>query len=314
MPTRAEQLLTQLSAEANEIADAIEKRQGALHRSIALAERDLFDRFLSQIVGDLSFTGGIVDNSVPNLLILYRIDRVFDLWQSEVMNTEMRGFVASLFEIADMTGAYYKELAVESVLESIAANNTRLRAALGIAEDGAVVRGSLLWGIANTAPVRQEARTVLLSAIQSGQTLKQLTKTIREFAVGRPKEDGAVNKFFNSRASGYAYDLFNQVAEIKNEQYRDSLDLRFFIYVGDVIKDSRPFCVKKAGKVFATIEADTEWPDDPSLPGKKSGIPYTPRIDRGRWNCRHRIRYISREMAVQLDPAKVRQIEESYEL
>jgi hypothetical protein len=82
--------------------------------------------------------------------------------------------------------------------------------------------------------------------------------------------------------------------------------------VGDVIKDSRTFCIKKAGKVFAVIEADTEWPTDPDLIGKGSGIPYTPRIDRGRWNCRHRIRYISEELAKKLDPKKVAQIEQSY--
>jgi hypothetical protein len=69
----------------------------------------------------------------------------------------------------------------------------------------------------------------------------------------------------------YTYDLFNQVQEAKNQQFAKELDLTWFLYVGDVISDSRDFCRKKAGKVFATMEALNEWPKDRDLPGKKSG-------------------------------------------
>ena len=121
-------------------------------------------------------------------------------------------------------------------------------------------------------------------------------------------ECGKLTSFWH----GNAYDLFNQAAEIKNEQFRAALKLHWFIYAGDIIKDSRAFCIAKAGKVFADVEADTEWPNDPNLIAKNSGIPYTPRVDRGRMNCRHRIRYITRELAVQLDKKKVELIESKY--
>lgn len=85
-----------------------------------------------------------------------------------------------------------------------------------------------------------------------------------------------------------------------------------YLYVGDVIKDSRTFCRKKAGRIFAIQEADAEWPNDRDLIGRGSAIPYTPRIDRGRWNCRHRIRYITEEMAEKIDPAKVARIKQKY--
>ena len=50
----------------------------------------------------------------------------------------------------------------------------------------------------------------------------------------------------------------------------------------------------------------------PDLIGKGSGIPYVPLVQRGKWNCRHRIRYISEEIAMRLDADKVKAVKEKY--
>lgn len=312
MAESAAQLLARLSKDAQEIADAIERRQSSLSSSVSRAERDLFLRLIDEVFSDLEFSNGAIVNSIPNYLLLYRIDEVFDAWQTEVMNPLMRGFVQDLLAIADMTGMYYKDFAAEKVINDIATSNELLRAALGIDARGNMIKGGMISDISKITSVRQQAKMLFLQEIQSGGTLKQLNQTIKDFVRGKSGQSGAINTNFNSRASGYAYDLFNKVAEIKNEQFRENLGLNWFIYVGVPVKDSRHFCLKKKGKVFAVIEADTEWPDDPDLPGKNSGIPYTPRIDRGRWNCTDRIRYISEDLALRLDPKKVEQIRQSY--
>ena len=312
MAESAAQLLARLSKDAQEIADAIERRQSSLSSSVSRAERDLFLRLIDEVFSDLEFSNGAIVNSIPNYLLLYRIDEVFDAWQTEVMNPLMRGFVQDLIAIADMTGMYYKDFAAEKIVNDIATSNELLRASLGIDARGNMIKGGMISDISKIPSVRQQAKMLFLQELQSGGTLKQLNATVKDFIHGHAKQPGAINANFNSKASGYAYDLFNKVAEIKNEQFRENLDLQYFIYVGGIIHDSRPFCIKKAGKVFAVIEADTEWPGDPDLPGKTSGIPYTPRIDRGRWNCRHRIRYITEELAFKIDPKKVEQIRQSY--
>jgi hypothetical protein len=165
-----------------------------------------------------------------------------------------------------------------------------------------------LWDVSNAAPVRDGLKNVILKGIQSGATLREFTAQIKDYVTGTPGTAGRLRTHYRT----YAYDLFNQVQEAKNEQFRRGLDLQWFLYVGDVIADSRVFCQKKAGRIFAVIEADTEWPKDPDLIGRSSGIPYNPRIDRGRWNCRHRIRYITEEMAEQIDAAKVKRIKQKY--
>jgi hypothetical protein len=151
---------------------------------------------------------------------------------------------------------------------------------------------------------------MIVRAIILGQAVRDFISSLRTYIIGTKEQDGRLLKYWKTNA----FDLFDQAAEIENRRISEKLDLRWFIYVGDIVRDSRAFCIKKAGKVFASIEADTEWPKDPDLIGKNSGIPYTPRIDRGRWNCRHRIRYISEELAVQIDPKKVSIIKKKYKI
>jgi len=305
-------LLTDLSKQAEQIQAAIDSRQESLGMDVSKAERELFLRLLDDIFSQLDFENGAIANNTGNYLLLTRLDNAFKVWQNEVMNPVMANFVKDLFAIAEMTGIYYQDYAAEKIINDIATSNELLRAALGIDSKGNLIKGSILADISGVPTVKQEAKALFLQSVTSNQTFKELTKTFKDFIKGKEGNKGAINTYFNSRASGFAYDLFNKVAEVKNEQFRENLGLQYFIYVGDVIKDSRTFCIKKAGKVFAVIEADTEWPTDPDLIGKGSGIPYTPRIDRGRWNCRHRIRYISEELAKKLDPKKVAQIEQSY--
>lgn len=55
-----------------------------------------------------------------------------------------------------------------------------------------------------------------------------------------------------------------------------------WMYYGDVIRDSRPFCAEHAGQTFTTDEIYKLWETD--WKGKSSGDPF---IVRGGYNCRH---------------------------
>ncbi len=308
MPNRAEKILSRLSQKADAITDAIDTRQMALDRSLTRSERELFELLRAELFGLLQFDGKKLANSRENLLLLAQIDFIFEQWQREFQTRVLRDYVAGLIAVTQLTGEMYRGMAAEQVFDSIASDNATLRAAIGIDQNGNVIPGTVLYDVSQAAQVRQDVKNVVLNAIKQEQTLGAFQATLRNFVVSTPAATGRLTRYWRT----YAYDVFNQAAEIKNEQFRRGLDLEWFIYVGDVIKDSREFCRKKAGRVFAVEEADAEWPKDPDLIGKTSGIPYTPRIDRGRWNCRHRIRYITEETARQIDASKVDRIKAKY--
>ena len=122
---------------------------------------------------------------------------------------------------------------------------------------------------------------------------------MQEIVVGTQVRDGALEKYYKQ----FAYDTFNQTDAAINKHYADSLDLKWFIYQGSLIDTSRPFCVKRAGKVFNTEETD-KWKCDPDLIGKPKGKKcddsYNPLIERGRYNCRHTLRYITEDLACEM--------------
>ena len=65
--------------------------------------------------------------------------------------------------------------------------------------------------------------------------------------------------------------------------------LTMFLYYGNVIKTSRPFCIDRAGKIFSRKEIDS-W-NEITWQGK-SGPPLT---YRGGWNCRHHWHPVKKE-------------------
>lgn len=308
MPTESEKLLSRLKKKADTITDAIDRGQRNLDKELQAMERVLFLALQDELFGQLKTEGGKLVMSRENLLLLLRVDASFNIWLREFQTGIVRDFAAQLLSIAALTGKMYTDMGAEALVREIAEDNAMLRAAIGIDADGLVIPGTILYDVSTVAQVRQDVKNVVLQAIKQQQTLREFSTTLRDYVVSTPDADGRLKKYWRT----YAYDLFNQSTEIKNEQFRRGLDLQWFIYVGDVIKDSREFCRKKAGNVFSVVEADTEWPNDKDLIGKGSGIPYTPRIDRGRWNCRHRIRYISEEMAVTLNANKVKRIQGKY--
>jgi len=104
------------------------------------------------------------------------------------------------------------------------------------------------------------------------------------------------------------YDTYAQFDRATNKEFATRLDLKFFIYSGGLIETSRKFCMKRDGKLFSTKEAERTFSKDPTLPrtvserGSGALIGYNAVIDMGRWNCRHLARYVSKEMAMELDP------------
>ena len=63
----------------------------------------------------------------------------------------------------------------------------------------------------------------------------------------------------------------------------DEAGLNHYLYYGDIIGDSRDFCINNRGKIFSEEEARDKWASE-SWKGKSTTDPFT---SRGGYNCRH---------------------------
>jgi len=301
----AKEIIQQSEAAAEKISEAIDKATAQTERDVLAMQKALFDLIRDEILPRLSTQDGQIQPSRANLVAVSFLDAIFETWKRNEAARATGEFVRRLLSTAQLVAGYYT---TEENAEQLATDTTFLQSALGVDSSGNVQAGSIIGGILAAGQVLESIKRSIVSAITGGQPIRQFLSDMRAYITGTDQADGVVFRHWK----GNALDLFNTATEIQNDQVRQGLGLGWFLYAGDVIKDSREFCIKKAGKVFAVVEADKEWPKDPDLIGKTSGIPYTPRIDRGRWNCRHRIRYISEELAVQIDPKKVNFVKKKY--
>ena len=301
----AREIIQQSEAAAEKISDAIDKATEQTEKDVLAMQKALFELIRDEILPRLRTENGQIQPSRANLVAVSFIDAIFEGWKRNEAAVATGDFVRRLLSTAQLVGTYYT---AEENADQLAADTTFLQSALGVDGSGNVQAGSIIGGILAAGQVLENIKRSIVAAITGGQPIRQFLSDMRAYITGTTQTDGVVLRHWKSNA----LDLFNTATEIQNDQVRQGLGLGWFLYAGDVIKDSREFCIKKAGKVFAVVEADKEWPKDPDLIRKTSGIPYTPRIDRGRWNCRHRVRYISEELAVQIDPKRVNFVKKKY--
>jgi hypothetical protein len=271
--------------------------QDSLERKLRLAEASLLRRIIADVLPKLGQVNGKLQSGARNLAKANLIERVFDELGRDETNVVLREFADALLGIAGKDAAYYLATGNDAAkVTAIAKDLSIIRSVIGIDEKGVLATDGFLYRLGRTDLVREQLKQYVLTAIGTRQSLNTFTKGVKELIRGNAETNGALVGYWQS----YAYDTFSRVREVSNQHFKQELGLRQFVYTGGVILSSRVFCRKKNGKVFSDEEAENNWPHDPDLIDKKHVLSYHPLIDRGRYNCRHFLMYISDERAAEM--------------
>ena len=260
-------------------------------------QRSLTRRFLEAVLEMFDFEGGKLKKTTKNIAALRKLERLFENFEREIVRDELALFAAELLEIGGLTVEYYEATSPAAKAAAIKNSLELLRSVMGITADGGLVEGGYLDRLGKTVQVRETLRQYVVQSIVSKRSLNEFQRGFRDLVEGKPGIDGALQAYWRQ----YAYDTYNQAHEVVNVSMADELELQHFIYQGSIIPTSREFCRKKAGKVFTRQEA-LKWKNDPDLIDKKTAASYNPFIERGRYNCRHWLNWISQDLAEQLRP------------
>jgi hypothetical protein len=76
---------------------------------------------------------------------------------------------------------------------------------------------------------------------------------LQDFALGSAEKDAALTRY----AQLYARDSFNIFNRNYSQIIANDLDVQYFEYFGQVIKDTRPFCMERVGKTFSKAEIES---------------------------------------------------------
>jgi hypothetical protein len=134
-------------------------------------------------------------------------------------------------------------------------------------------------------------QSVRLMARPEGISLKELRDQLQSVVVDK----GLAQKYYKR----WTHDIYSQYERVAANEVRITLGLRFAVYQGGLIRDSRSFCIQINDKCFIEDEIK-KWKNLNWIGKPESG--YDPITDLGGYNCRHRLDWISDNLGYRLRP------------
>ena len=271
-----------------------------MQRQVTSLEKTLLGIIYEDYIGKFDTVEGSLTTSAKNIRLVAEMDLLFDTFALNYQNVVISDFGASLASLTPLTNAYYKDMGVKAgTLKNISEKAGFIDKSLGL-KNGKILPGSYLDRLGQSQEVRQLLKDYVTSSLVEGKGITSFTKGFKDLVQGSKEVDGALTGYYKQ----YAYDTYNQVEAAKNAFFAKEVGFDYFFYRGTIIKTSRDFCIKRAGKVFSIEEATTTWQCDPTLL-KRKGVgdcddSYNALVERGRWNCRHQLDYVDKTVAESL--------------
>lgn len=265
------------------------KAEETMDASVKIIQRKLYTNILQEFMPKFKLIGGFIANTASNLTLLRQLDIIFD-GVFKALNQDVLGtFASSLLKSTSMSAEYFVAIGFKkTVVDKILKDKVFLEKRLGISGNGSLRTDGYLYQLGKTDQVRQELKNYALRNLTGDVSYLDFQKGFKELVVGQPGTNGSLQRYFDQ----YAYDTFNEFDEVANGQIAIELQLKHFVYEGSTIATSRKFCIERAGKAY-TIEETKDWKNDANLIDKKTKESYSPLIERGRYRCRHFIKYIT---------------------
>jgi hypothetical protein len=156
------------------------------------------------------------------------------------------------------------------------------------ARTGKLIKGGYLEAITDIQPVITQTAGDMIKAIQSGEGVINFKRRFaQQFMSG--VQQGYLTRYFNR----WTNDIFQQVDAVTQLQLATELGQNYGIYAGTIKDNTRCFCKERINHIY-TKEEMVSW-NNLSWKGKIKGGNVL--IDRGGYNCRHTINWVSDEIA-----------------
>jgi hypothetical protein len=164
---------------------------------------------------------------------------------------------------------------------------------------GKIIKGGYLDAITDMTPVISRVSGDMIKAIQAGQGLNEFKNQFRAQFLGATNS-GYLSSYFNR----WARDIYQQADAVSNLQLAQELGQEFAIYGGTAKDNTRCFCLERINNVYSRVEIES-W-NNKQWTGKIKGGNVL--IDRGGYNCRHILNWVTEETANAILKARSKEI------
>ena len=316
LPKRLDTILKKKEAFLNDVRAKLEK-------TVLKLQISLFEQVIGDIIPRLDVRDGVILETTNNYRLISELEKTYDTFNLKIVKTLLPQINEGIKKITKFSQDYFTIALAgnlpgrfEKIIES-AKVITNLKIGLRAEK---MIRGGQLMSMLDSKEALTELKQLLSKAVTSQIDMKEFIKLIKEKINGTEEKVGSLERQFKR----YAYDTYAQYDSAYNKKLAEEFGMRYFIYQGGLVIDSRDFCVCHNGKVFS-IEETEDWkdwtPDQCDYPDShpmqsKEGTKYPPNVvpgylqvpgydplvDRGGYNCRHIIGWIADELAYKYRP------------
>lgn len=316
LPKRLDTILKRKEAFLNDMRAKLEST--ALRLQVSL-----FEQIIEEIIPRLDVENGAILETANNYRLISELEGIYNVFNIKVAETILPQINKGISKIVGFSEEYFAVALANNLparFDKIIKGTRKLiDAKIGLRAEK-MIRGGKLMTLLQNKEGLPDLKELLSKAITSQIGMKEFIRIIKEKVNGTETEKGLLDR----QLRRYAYDTYQQYDSAYNKKLAEEFGMRYFIYQGGLVIDSRDFCVCHDGKIFSIEETD-EWknwtPDQCEYPAAhpmqaKEGskyppdavpgylqIPgYDPLVDRGGYNCRHIIGWIADELAYKYRP------------
>lgn len=210
-----------------------------------VVEKALF-RELTVLMADLEIVNGVIILTDANLALISPITQRLELamFAGEYTNA-MTTFLSEFETQAILNNQIFEKEFGRAFTDKEVFTSVTKRAQrdiLGLLDEGAM-----------DANLMTPLREVLNNSVTTQQTFKEAVKQVEDFMVSGDEHLGRLRNY----ASTFTMDAFNNADRRYTNVLAVDFDVQWFMYIGGLIRDSREFCVDRAGQVFHTLEIES---------------------------------------------------------
>ena len=280
---------------AKRVSKQILKNEKQLRRLSRLFGDLLYDKYRDHLAKLEVDSNGLIKSSVRNINLTNNSGKITNrVFRSEVMQDFNKLFRDSFKDLNKKNLDYFEQITDSNLDKLNKQIVNKMNAIVGVSGNNNGVLQTLL----DPSVIGISVESNLMKSVTTNTTIQEAQKQLKLQLTGDGKRLGICEKFYYEEA----HDTFSEYERTSKDNFAVKLDLNYAVYQGGLIRDSRPFCVERNGKVYSreTIESwnDTDWK------GKKKDNNII--VDAGGYNCRHYYDWITYEMAKRLDPDIVR--------
>lgn len=268
----------------------VDEIPSAYIKALERIQNDLYRNIFDYLDANLKRTGaniGTIGNLTANMqTVLALRDQITKFLRNNGYYEQIGNFTEKYKELTDLARDYYKALDLDPTF------TRRDLKTLALLRDT-----DTNFLIVNDQRVINTTYTILTDSIARNITWRQLAEELKTLHTDTVLPDGrklnGLLKYYNATYAQNAFAGFDRNIQLLKSQ---RLGLDKYLFSGGLLKDSRKFCVDRAGKVF-TFEQIKSW-GKLSWRGKAEGRDIF--IALGGHNCQHILSPITDELTAAL--------------